>query len=118
MVTLIISLLLTAMLLVIPAFAYKNSSRLAVSLYRGMIETRWCKHLLAYVLAGFITVVRYASVGEQVAFVVFVDEVLRAVEIEVLRAQTRVEREQDFLGDVYGVSRRSEEHTSELQSRI
>lgn len=54
MVTLTISLLLTAMLLVIPAFAYKNSSRLAVSLYRGMIETRWCKHLLAYVLAGFI----------------------------------------------------------------
>ncbi|MFW5517277.1 MAG: hypothetical protein ACOCPA_00295 [Segatella copri] len=42
------------MLLVMPAFAYKNSSRLAVSLYRGMIETRWCKHLLAYVLAGFI----------------------------------------------------------------
>ena len=54
MVTLTISLLLTAMLLVIPSFAYKNSSRLAVSLYRGMIETRWCKHLLAYVLAGFI----------------------------------------------------------------
>ena len=54
MVTLTISLLFTAMLLVIPAFAYKNSSRFAVSLYRGMVETRWCKHLLAYVLAGFI----------------------------------------------------------------
>lgn len=54
MITLTISLLLTAMLLIIPSVAYKNSSRLAVSLYRGMIETRWCKHLLAYVLAGFI----------------------------------------------------------------
>lgn len=49
MVSLIISLIITAMLLIIPAFAYKNSSRLAMSLYRGMVETVWCKNLLAYV---------------------------------------------------------------------
>lgn len=54
MVSLIISLIITAMLLIIPAFAYRNSSRLAMSLYRGMVETVWCKHLLAYVLAGFV----------------------------------------------------------------
>ena len=42
---------------------------------------------------------------EQVAFVVLVDEVLRAVEIEVLRAEARVEREQNLLGDVNGIGR-------------
>lgn len=50
-------------------------------------------------------VVRYAPVGEQVAFVVLVDEVLRAIQVEVLRAQTRVEREKDLLSDVNGVGR-------------
>jgi hypothetical protein len=48
-------------------------------------------------------VVRYAAVGEQVAFVVLIDEVLRAVEVEVFLAEARVEREQNLLGDVNGV---------------
>ena len=50
-------------------------------------------------------VVRYATVSEQVAFVVLVHEVLRAVEIEVLGAEARVERKEDFLSDVNGVGR-------------
>lgn len=50
-------------------------------------------------------VVRYAAVGEQVAFVVLVHEVLQAVEIEVLGAEARVERKEDLLSDVNGIGR-------------
>ncbi len=56
-------------------------------------------------LLSVLGVVRYAAVGEQIAFVVLVDEVLRAVEIEVLGAEARVERKEDFLSDVNGVGR-------------
>ena len=56
-------------------------------------------------LLSVLRVVRYSAMGEQVAFVVLVDEVLRAIEIEVLGAEARVERKEDFFGDVYGVGR-------------
>ena len=74
----------------------------------GLVVERAEFELAVAALDGALSVlrvVRYAAVGEQVAFVVLVDEVLRAVEKQILRAEARVEREKDRLGNVNGVSR-------------
>ena len=52
-----------------------------------------------------LRVVRDSAVGHKIALVVFVCEVLGAEHIQFLFAEARVEREQDGLGDIDGVSR-------------
>ena len=52
-----------------------------------------------------LRVIRNTAVCEQIALVILIHEVLRAVHEESLRAKTRVEREQNLLSHVNGVGR-------------
>lgn len=54
MVSLSISLLITALLILIPAFAYGNTSNAARGIYLRMLSTTWCKFFLANILAALV----------------------------------------------------------------
>ena len=69
------------------------------------------RHKLQFAVRAFhglltvLGVVLQAAVSELISLVVLIDEVLRAVKVEVLRTEARVEREKDFLCHVHGVRR-------------
>ena len=50
-------------------------------------------------------VVRNTAVSKEIALIVLVSEVLRAVHQQILRTETRIQREENLLGDVHRISR-------------